>query len=51
MVGAAAAAEHCEPGQPLAQRDVLERELLGVADVELLGLVELGMAQARGIRP
>ena len=50
MVGAAAAAEDGELRQALSQRDVLERKLLGVPDVELLRLVELGVRKARRVR-
>ena len=49
-VGAAAAAEHDEVRQQLAQRDVARGEIGGIAVVELLGLVELGVAARRGVR-
>jgi hypothetical protein len=39
VVGAAAAAEHGDVGQPLAQRDEAGTELLGIALVELLRLM------------
>jgi len=49
VVGAAAAAEHGEARQTLAERHVLVRQLLGVTHVELLGLVQLRVAQARRV--
>jgi len=38
IVGAAAPAQHREPGEAFPEGEVLERELLGVPHVELLGL-------------
>ena len=49
--GAAAAAEDVERGKPVAQRDVLVREVgRKVAGVELVQRIELGMAEARRVR-
>src|SRR5215218_3631031 len=51
VVGAAAAAEDAKARQALRKLAVLAAELLRVAIVELLRLVELGMAHSRGIGP
>ena len=48
-VGAAAAAEHRHGAQARAQRAVLGAERGGIALVELLGLVELGVALGRRV--
>ena len=49
-VGAAATAEDREVRQRAAQRDVARREVGGIAVVEILGLVELGVAEHGGVR-
>jgi len=49
VVGAAAAADDAEVGQRGRQRAVFAAQLAGVAAVEVLGFVELGVAAARGI--
>src|SRR5206468_6236305 len=50
VIGAAAAAEEPYVRHRAAQLAVLPRELAGIARVELLGLVELGVALLRGVR-
>ena len=50
VVGAAAAAEHIHPRQPLPERRVAGAEVGRIAVVELRRLVELGVAHGRGVR-
>jgi hypothetical protein len=45
VIGPAAAADHVQVRQPLPERGVAGAKIGWVAGVELLGLVELGMAQ------
>ena len=49
VVGAAAAAEHVQRRQPLAQRPVALSQVRGIAGVQLLGGVELLVAHRRGV--
>lgn len=51
VVGAAAAAEDGDVLEPWLQGAVLGAQLGGIALVELLGLVELGVALGRGVGP
>lgn len=50
-VGAAAAADDLELRQFMAKRDVPLGEVGGIARVERLGLVELGVAAGGPVRP
>jgi hypothetical protein len=45
LIGAAAAADDRQRRQPVAKQRVARGQLLGVAGIQPLGLVELGVAQ------
>ena len=51
MVGAAASAQHIDLREAAEQLGILLAELLRMTRIELGGIVELGMALARGVGP
>ena len=51
MVGAAASAQHIDLREAAEQLGILRAELVRVTRIELSGIIELGMALARGVGP